>query len=95
MKQKWGICRRQLSNIVEVGASDDFISRAYDIMSTVILVLNLVVSVMYTFEKLRIGYGELLLSIEAVTVLFLPLIFFSGFLPINVPIPICRSGRLW
>lgn len=79
---------------MEVGASDDFISRTYDILSAVILILNLVVSVMYTFEKLRISCGEVLLSIEAVTVLFLLLIFFSGLLPLNVPIPIYRKESL-
>lgn len=69
-RSSWLARRRRIFNIVEVGASDDRFSRLYDLINSLAIVVNLAVSVLYTFEDLRSGYGGLILSVEAVTVAF-------------------------
>lgn len=68
--RSWNSRRRRIYEIVNVGASEDFVSRAYDFLNTFIIVVNLVVSVIYTFQEAREAYGGLLLGIEAVTAAF-------------------------
>ena len=69
-KKIWLQRRRRLSEILEAGASDDLTSRAYDVFSTLLTLANVVVTVMYTFDKMELNYGRTLLFIEAVTVAF-------------------------
>ena len=69
-KKLWAQRRRRMSEIVEAGAADDFVSRTYDVVSTLILLINVVVTIAYTFDSVELKYGKALLSIEAVTVAF-------------------------
>ena len=57
--------RQRLFHILEVGPEEDRIGRAYDILNLATIILNLIVSILYTFEEYRIPYGDLLLRIEA------------------------------
>ena len=66
----WLKRRRRVSEIIEVGTADDFVSRAYDFTGTAIVIINLIVTVMYTFNRMEADYGPLLLTIEAFTVAF-------------------------
>ena len=66
----WLKRRRRVSEIIEVGTADDFVSRAYDFTGTAIVIINLIVTVMYTFNRMEAQYGPLLLTIEACTVAF-------------------------
>ena len=68
--RSWDSRRKRIYEIVNVGASEDFISRAYDFLNTFVIVVNLAVSVMDTFREVREAYGGLLLGIEAVTAAF-------------------------
>ena len=73
MKRKrinWMQIRRRVSEIIEVGASDDLPSRAYDMIGTLVLLVNVAVTIMYTFDQMELRYGELLLFLEAITVAF-------------------------
>ena len=72
MKQPriWLQRRKRLFEIVEVGAADDWISRGYDLLSTLILVVNLTVTVMNTFDAMSLRYGAMLKGIESFTVAF-------------------------
>ena len=72
-KNKLELFRKRLSHILEVGPEEDRIGRVYDIINLLSIVVNLAVSIMYTFEELRAPYGQLLLNIEAVTVAFFAL----------------------
>jgi len=65
--------RKRIFEIIEVGAPGDYVSRAYDIVNMLSIVINLVVNILYTFEEIRIDHGTLLLSIEAITVAFFAL----------------------
>ena len=69
-KKIWLQRRRRLSEIIEVGTSDDWVSRGYDILSTLILLTNVVVTVLYTFDRMELQYGSFLLFLEAATVAF-------------------------
>ena len=55
---------------VEIGYTLDPVSRAYDIVSVAMILVNLIVSIAYTFDNMEMKYGPLLLSIEALTVAF-------------------------
>ena len=67
-KKRWFRRRKKLFKVLEVGNDLDYASRAYDFFSAFMIVLNLSVSIMYTYEHLRIEYGTLLLWIERITV---------------------------
>lgn len=69
MEKTWGQRRRRVSEIIEIGNDTDFVSRWYDFLNTLFIVINLAVSIMYTFETVRNQYGEILLMIERITVL--------------------------
>ena len=62
--------RQRIFEIIEIGAPEDHVSRTYDVVNMASIVINLLVSILYTFENIRSQYGALLLSIEAVTVAF-------------------------
>ncbi len=57
-------------DVIEVGYNEDFIGRGYDIINLGMIVVNLIVSIMLTFQKAVAQYGELLRSAEAITVAF-------------------------
>ncbi len=67
-KKRWYRRRKRLFEILEVGNDLDHASRAYDFFSAFVIVLNLVVSIMYTYENMRTEYGNILLWIERITV---------------------------
>ena len=69
-KNVWLQRRRRVSEIIEVGTSDDIPSRCYDFASTIILLLNVAVTVLYTFDEMELRYGPTLLMLEAVTIAF-------------------------
>ena len=69
-RKVWLRRRKRISEIIEVGRSDDWLSRGYDIVSTLLLVLNVAVTVMYTFDSMELRYGDTLLMLEAFTVAF-------------------------
>lgn len=76
MNKQWQHRRQRLAQIIEVGASDDTISRGYDILSTVILIINLLVSILYTFDNMEAAYGPFLLTVEELTVAFFAVDYF-------------------
>ncbi len=70
MEISWERHRRRLFEIVEVGNDIDWISRGYDFLNTFVIILNLAVSILYTFDEIRGTYGFWLLIIEKVTIAF-------------------------
>ena len=67
-KKRWYRRRKRLFEILEVGNDLDHASRIYDFFSAFVIILNLVVSIMYTYEDLRTEYGTVLLWVERITV---------------------------
>ncbi len=70
MKKSWDTRRKRVFDIIEVGSDYDYPSKAYDLINAVAIILNLIVSVMYTFEGLRTEYGFWIVLIEKITVAF-------------------------
>jgi len=70
MDKKWLRRRKRLFEILEVGNDLDRISRIYDYANAFAIILNLAVSIMYTYEDLKQKYGQWLVMVEAITVLF-------------------------
>lgn len=62
--------RKRIHMIIEVGSDLDFISRAYDFFNAVLILLNVTVSIMYTFDGIREEYGAAILLVEQITVAF-------------------------
>lgn len=69
-KNTWQARRARVCAIIEVGSDQDMASRLYDLVNALAIVVNLLVSILYTFEELRLRGGPLLLTIESVTVVF-------------------------
>ena len=62
--------REQLFNMVSVGVIDEPLNQAYDIISTVLLLINLAGSILITFDSIEAAWASELKMIEAVTVCF-------------------------
>ncbi len=65
-----------MSEIIEAGSTDDWLNRGYSIVSTIFVLINVVVTVLYTFDRMELEYGNLLLTLEAITVAFFALDYF-------------------
>ena len=70
MNDKWLKRKRRVFQIIEVGNDLDFTSRAYDFANALAIVLNLAVSIMYTFSHIQAQYGNWLILAEEITVAF-------------------------
>ena len=68
--RSWKQRKKRVFEIIEVGAPGDHVSRIYDLVGTLTILINLTVSVMYTFADLKSRYGPWLLAIESATVAF-------------------------
>ena len=70
MEQRWYKTRKRIFEIIEVGNDLDHVSRSYDFLNALAILVNLTVSIMYTFDKMELQYGSTLLLIEGITVGF-------------------------
>lgn len=68
MNTSWEARRKRIYRIIEVGNNSDHISRGYDFLNTLCILLNLTASILYTFQEFRAPFGEVLLTIESITV---------------------------
>ena len=62
--------RKKLYDMVSTGVTDSRLNQAYDIISTVALLINLFAAFASTFDSMEANYGGALDVIEAVTVAF-------------------------
>lgn len=69
MNTTWNNYRKRVYEIVEVGNDIDHISRAYDFWNAGCIILNLIVSILYTFQEFREPFGSVLLMLEEITVI--------------------------
>ncbi|MBQ6844995.1 MAG: ion transporter [Agathobacter sp.] len=69
-ESKWEKRRKRLFHIIEVGSDFDTHSRWYDYENAAAIILNLSVTILYTFEEVRIHYSGVLNVIEQITLLF-------------------------
>ncbi|MBQ6526135.1 MAG: ion transporter [Clostridia bacterium] len=62
--------RTTVFKMVEVGYNESGITRGYDILSFVLIILNVIGSIMFTFDYCELHYSTALHWVEAVTVAF-------------------------
>ena len=70
MNAQWQKRKQRIFEIIEVGTTFDYPSRIYDAFNALSIIINLTVSILYTFESVRAQHGALLLVIEEITVAF-------------------------
>ncbi len=70
MDKKWYKRRKRLFEILEVGNDLDYVSRAYDFVNALSILINLTVSIAYTYADIRQKCGNILVLIEEITVAF-------------------------
>ena len=75
MNSNWEKRRKRLFEIIEIGSNYDAVCWGYDFFNTFTIILNLAVSIMYTFDTMELKYGPILLLIERLTVGFFALDF--------------------
>ena len=75
MNSNWEKRRKRLFEIIEIGSNYDAVCWGYDFFNTFTIILNLAVSIMYTFDTMELKYGPILLLIEPLTVGFFALDF--------------------
>lgn len=69
------ILRTGLFELIEIGSNYDTWCWGYDFFNTFTILLNLAVSIMYTFDNMEMKYGPLLLTLERLTVAFFAIDF--------------------
>ena len=83
--------QKRVAEIVEMGSAGDWISRGYDILSCLMQLVNITVTIFYTFDKMELLYGKTLLLIESVTVAFFAVDYVLRICTARVAYP-CQSG---
>ncbi len=76
IQKDWRFWRKRIFEIIEIGSPEDYPSRIYDFINLFTIVINLVVSTMYTFNSMEAKYGDRLLLIESITVVFFAFDYF-------------------
>lgn len=67
---KWDKIRRRLFHIIEVGSDYDEHSRWYDYENAAAIIINLIVTILMTFEEVNASYGGILEVIFTITIIF-------------------------
>ena len=79
--------------MVSVGVVDEPINQAYDVISTVALLVNLAVMIMNTFDNLSDKYGNLFSILEQITVFFFVVDYFLRVYTAKYLYPEYDSGK--
>ena len=66
----WKKTQKKLFAMVSTGVTNSRLNQAYDIISTLALIANLVAAFAVTFDSVRAQYGTLLNWVDDVTVAF-------------------------
>lgn len=69
-KHRFSDLRTTVFKMVEVGYNETGITRGYDILSFILIILNVVGSILFTFDYCELHYAAALHWVEAVTVAF-------------------------
>ncbi len=93
MSKKWQKRRKRLFEIIEVGSYFDATSKFYDYFSIFAISINLIVSVLYTFEEAKANFGNVMIAIEQVTVAFFAIDYILRVITAKYLFPEEREGR--
>lgn len=70
MSKAWLKRRKRIYEVIEVGSDFDFASRAYDYLNAGAIIINLIASILYTYDNIRLAYGSIIILLEDMTVAF-------------------------
>ena len=56
--------RRRIWEIIEPGTAEDIVSRCYDVFTTLMTIVNVIVTVLYTYDEMELSHGKTLLLLE-------------------------------
>ena len=84
--------KKRLFQIVEDGYTQDRVSRLYDIVNVAAIIINLIVSILYTFDPMEERYGGAIVAIESITVMFFALDYI---LRVYTARYLCEDGPEW
>ena len=68
MKKRLDKYRKQTAEIIDVRTGSDWVSHLYDFVYIFLIIANLTVSVLLTYDRIRAQYEPVLLLIERITV---------------------------
>ena len=85
--------RRRLHEIIEIGAGDDRISRSYDFVSALLIVVYLIISILETFDPIRNRIGGILDAVEIGIVLFFTVEYILRLITARYQFPGRREGE--
>ena len=91
--KKWNEIRMRLFKMVSVGVVDDPINQGYDIVSTLMLIVNLIGAFANTFDGVRAQYASLLDLTEEITVAFFALDYALRLVTAKCLYPQLTEGR--
>ena len=91
--KKWNEIRMRLFKMVLVGVVDDPINQGYDIVSTLMLIVNLIGAFANTFDGVRAQYASLLVLTEEITVAFFALDYALRLVTAKCLYPQLTEGR--
>lgn len=91
--KKWNEIRMRLFKMVSVGVVDDPINQGYDIVSTLMLIVNLIGAFANTFDGVRAQYASLLDLTEKITVAFFALDYALRLVTAKCLYPQLTEGR--
>ena len=91
--KKWNEIRMRLFKMVSVGVVDDPINQGYDIVSTLMLIVNLIGAFANTFDGVRAQYASLLVLTEEITVAFFALDYALRLVTAKCLYPQLTEGR--
>ena len=61
---KYEKIKRRVYQIIEVGYTEDEVSRFYDIIGVAAIILNLIATICQTYDNLELQYGNVFAMIE-------------------------------
>lgn len=73
---KYEKIKRRVYQIIEVGYTEDEVSRLYDIIGVAAIILNLIATICQTYDNLELQYGNVFAMIEAITVAYFAIDYF-------------------
>ena len=91
--KKFNEFRQRLFKMVSVGVVDDPVNQGYDIISTLMLIVNLIGAFANTFDSVHLTYGPLLDLVEEITVAFFALDYVLRLLTAKCLYPQLTEGR--
>lgn len=84
--------KKRIFDIIQIGKKDDFISRAFDIFIVVVILLNIAVLFLETFDSMQ-EYSPLFKGIEVVTVIIFGIEYLLRLWTAEYLYPDCNRGK--